>query len=330
MLPDLSKLCLHSGPCGDPVAAIDYNDRGVVEGEENTCSICGEPLLGPAQGTPGLPTDLERVRSSGSYYHRWCLAAWVVDNDTDPITRKRILPSEIDGMLAFRPPEPRAPEDPSDSITTDEAVTGVQELLSHYASGSYPSGVYKLGGRALAHIYNSFDRGYELKDRQLWYMCSNLLGAFNALNIARPNNPRRRRLLTEWHAYALDAIVYARALNPRVKEIMNHSENEERKDVFTLTAKPAGRTEAEEAVVDLLAENERSFALNDRFFLTYKQMDFLKAFLDSNPMTVSEMQEAMSASDPVDVQFQANLEPSERALVSKTTELVLAELAQRA
>jgi hypothetical protein len=161
-------------------------------------------------------------------------------------------------------------------------------------------------------------------------MCSNLLGAFNALNIARPNNPRRRRLLTEWHAYALDAIVYARALNPRVKEIMNHSVNEERKDVFTLTAKPAGRTEAEETVVDLLAENERSFALNDRFFLTDKQMDFLKEFLDSNPMTVSEMQEAMSASDPVDVQFQANLEPSERALVSKTTELVLAELAQRA
>jgi uncharacterized protein len=118
MLPNLSGLardpkCL---PCNDPYPqppdwklpgvsdpALPENLGKPPEELGNVCSICLAPLAGPAEGNEELPDELERVRSSQHQYHRWCLAKWAWNHDTDPQTRDRLQPGEIEGLLAFRP-----------------------------------------------------------------------------------------------------------------------------------------------------------------------------------------------------------------------------------
>jgi len=114
----LGRLSLHCTPCNDPMdqAALVKNygksplehpgERTPEELEQanvNMCSICSSLLAGPAQADGSLPDALERVRASGHWYHRWCLAQWVWTNETDPNTRARIQPAEVEGLLLFRP-----------------------------------------------------------------------------------------------------------------------------------------------------------------------------------------------------------------------------------
>jgi hypothetical protein len=130
LLPGLNRLSLHSlhslhcTPCNDALPQPpNYSDQSLVdpanpeelakagfniheklaESSINICSICRETLSGPAEANPALPDDLERLRASGNWFHRWCIAGWVRTHDTDPLSRKRIHPSEIEGLLAFRP-----------------------------------------------------------------------------------------------------------------------------------------------------------------------------------------------------------------------------------
>ena len=117
-IPRLDRLSLHCTPCNDPMNQTDlvknYNkppleDPAGRTPEEleramiNMCSICSSLLAGPAQADPSLPDALERVRASGNWYHRWCLAQWVWTRETDPNTRVRIQPAEVEGLLLFRP-----------------------------------------------------------------------------------------------------------------------------------------------------------------------------------------------------------------------------------
>jgi len=114
----LGRLSLHCTPCNDPMdqAALVKNygnsplehpgERTPEELERanvNMCSICSSLLAGPAQADDSLPDALERVRASGHWYHRWCLAEWVWTSETDPNTRARIQPAEVEGLLLFRP-----------------------------------------------------------------------------------------------------------------------------------------------------------------------------------------------------------------------------------
>ena len=68
----------------------------------NLCPICFEPLAGHPEADPTLPKELEVITASQRQYHRWCIAGWVVNNDTDPLTRKKMEPVERDALLKFR------------------------------------------------------------------------------------------------------------------------------------------------------------------------------------------------------------------------------------
>ena len=96
----------------------------------NVCGICKAPLAGPAEANPNLPDDLERVRSSRRQYHRWCLASWVWRNDTDPTTRQRIHPTEIEGLQAFRPLGANVwpiPTDFANNVPKQQVIAAVSE-----------------------------------------------------------------------------------------------------------------------------------------------------------------------------------------------------------
>jgi len=114
----LDRLSLHCTPCNDPMHQTDLlknygtppleDPRGRTPEEleranVNMCTICSSLLAGPAQADDSLPDALERVRASGHWYHRWCLAEWVWTRETDPNTRARIQPAEVEDLLLFRP-----------------------------------------------------------------------------------------------------------------------------------------------------------------------------------------------------------------------------------
>jgi hypothetical protein len=120
MLPNLSRLAggeRKCFPCNDPYSQPpDWKLPGVSDPDlpenlgkppeelGNVCAICFEPLAGPAEDNEELPDELERVRSTNRQYHRWCLAKWAWNHDTDPmVPSRRLQPGEIAGLLAFRP-----------------------------------------------------------------------------------------------------------------------------------------------------------------------------------------------------------------------------------
>ena len=99
----LGRLPMHCTPCNDTMDQDDLVKNYAAFLNANMCQICFSPLAGPAQEDDSLPDALERVRASGNWYHRWCLAQWVWTNDTDPYGGARIQPNEIEDLLLFRP-----------------------------------------------------------------------------------------------------------------------------------------------------------------------------------------------------------------------------------
>ena len=130
MIPNLSFMCEPRRCCGDPypqppnwtlpgVSDPDLPENAGKSPEElgNVCGICLAPLAGPAEGNEELPDELERVRATSRQYHRWCLSKWAWNHDTDPMApSRRLQPSEIEGLLAFRP----RPEEDEDEEEFDE------------------------------------------------------------------------------------------------------------------------------------------------------------------------------------------------------------------
>lgn len=137
MLPRLDRLSLQCAPCKIPVSRPKTRDQykrlrfeppnGRTPEEEegkniNICSICNVHLERPPQNDATLPGALEQVYSS--VYHRWCLAKWVWDHNTDPNTNQIISPNEIAAMLLFRPrpPPPVPPPPPAPQFVVEDAV----------------------------------------------------------------------------------------------------------------------------------------------------------------------------------------------------------------
>ena len=106
-------VCRPCVPFGDPYTQPpDYTLPGMEQPDPerddiNRCTICNEPLSGPAGGREQVEGEpdvmaLERVRASNAQYHRICLAGWVLSGkETCPNTRKRIHLEEIKGLLVF-------------------------------------------------------------------------------------------------------------------------------------------------------------------------------------------------------------------------------------
>ena len=170
MLPNLSGLAREPKcfPCNDPysqppnwtlpgVADPDLPENRGKPPEElgNVCAICFEPLAGPPEGNEELLDVLERVRSTNRQYHRWCLAKWAWNHDTDPmVPSRRLQPGEIAGLLAFRPRQADEGgdagillgdgDDPDDETTTerfqrafnDDDVNAIQEMVDRGDLGS--------------------------------------------------------------------------------------------------------------------------------------------------------------------------------------------------
>lgn len=330
MLPSLSKLCLHSGPCGDPVSKIDYNDKGVQDPGTrslqelanegiNLCTICLQPLVGPPEGNPELPSDLERIRSSGSYFHRWCIAKWVVDKDIDPNTKKRIQQTEIDGLLAFRPPEPEPkPQDPSDRFSVEEAYETIDDVANHFTSMQPPSPYYRLGLVGFSAIRENIQN---LDDRRLWHMCNFLILAFNSNRWRLVSANRRMRPISEWETKIHLAIVCFRVLHPRIKAMIRHTMDNGR-NRYILIRIPDGRTSALEAVVDALSRSERNEALNNRRLLSSFQTEAFQSFIKGQLRTPEQVDKVLRG---INV-FRQDLDDSERSLVYNAVEFVRAEL----
>jgi len=138
----LGRLSMQCTPCRHPMTQDDLiKNYGTPPLEDpagrtpseledshiNTCSICNSLLAGPPQADPSLPTALEKIQSSGHWYHRWCLAQWVRDNDTCPNTRKRILQSEEEGLLLFRPRNADVWPIPVMTVQQQQAIDAVSQ-----------------------------------------------------------------------------------------------------------------------------------------------------------------------------------------------------------
>ena len=152
MLPRLDRLSLQCAPCKIPVSRPKTRDQyrrlrfeppnGRTPDEEegkniNICSICNILLERPPQNDPSLPGALEQVYSS--VYHRWCLAKWVWDHNTDPNTNQIISPDEITAMLLFRPrpPSPVPPPPPAPQFVVEDAVPApLNSILAPDGSGN--------------------------------------------------------------------------------------------------------------------------------------------------------------------------------------------------
>ena len=165
MLPNLSGLAREPKcfPCNDPfsqppnwtlpgVSDPNLPENAGKSPEElgNVCGICLAPLAGPAEENAELPDELERVRSTNRQYHRWCLAKWAWNHDTDPsVPSRRLQPSEIARLLAFRP---RPAEDENEQAVREQTemadavrsgdLERVQRLVAEGAPVNYDNDPY--------------------------------------------------------------------------------------------------------------------------------------------------------------------------------------------